>query len=97
MTFLSCTSTWLFSHCDSIKVREADLFNSRHKLLRHVGSNSLVFKLQLCVMLWLKRLKDPDDFTVLPRAAALFLVSEVKPEGGKKRDKKYVEAAQHIR
>jgi len=36
-------------------------------------------------MLWLKRLQDSDNFTVLPRAAALLLVSEVKPaENGTK-------------
>lgn len=70
---------------DTFKVRRTNLFHSWYKLLRDVGSDSLVFKLQLGVMLWLKRLQDSDNFTVLPRAAALLLVSEVKPaENGTK-------------
>lgn len=36
-------------------------------------------------MLWLKGLKDSDNFTVLSRAAALLLVSEFKP--AEKQDK----------
>lgn len=60
---------------------EANLFNGRYKLLGDVGSNGLVFKLQLGVMLRLKRLKDTRDFTVLARSSRLLLVSEVKPAG----------------
>lgn len=29
-------------------------------------------------MVWLERLEDPDDFTVLPGAATLLLMGEVK-------------------
>lgn len=66
-------------HFHHIKVRKMNLFNSWYKLLRDVGSNSVVFKLQLGVMLRLKRLKDSYNFAVLPRATALLLMSEVKP------------------
>lgn len=64
---------------------KTNLFNSWYKLLWDVGSDCLVVKLQLGVMLWLKRLKDSDNFTELPRAAALLLMSEVKP--AEKQDK----------
>lgn len=60
---------------------ETNLFNGWYKLLGDVGSNGLVFKLQLGVMLWLKRLKHTCDFTELARSSRLLLVSEVKPAG----------------
>lgn len=47
----------------------ANLFNSGYKLLRNVGADGLVFKLQLGVMLWLERLQDSCDFTVLARSS----------------------------
>lgn len=56
-------------------------FNSWYKLLWDVGSDSLIFKLQLGVMLWLQWLKDPNNFTELPRTTSLLLMGEVKPTG----------------
>lgn len=57
----------------------ACLFNGWYKLLWDVGSNSLIFKLQLGVLLVLHWLKDSNNFTILPRATALLLMGEVKP------------------
>ncbi len=75
-----------------------NLFNSWYKLLRDVGSDSLVFKLQLGVMLRLKRLKDSYNFAVLPRAAALLLMGEVKPaENGTKKSTLWSRTTQRIR
>lgn len=56
-----------------------NLFDRWHELLWDVGANSLVFKLQLGVVLLLKRLKDSHNFTVLPGATSLLLVCEVEP------------------
>lgn len=56
-----------------------NLFNRWHELFWDVGSNSLVFKLQLGVVLLLQRLEDSYNFTVLPGATSLLLVGEVEP------------------
>lgn len=60
---------------------QTNLFNGWYELLGDVGSNGVVFKLQLGVVLWLKRLKDTCDFTVLAGSSRLLLVSVVKPAG----------------
>lgn len=65
-------------HCDYTEDGKTNLFNRWHKLLWDVGSNSLVFKLQLGVVLLLQRLEGSDNFTVLPGATRLLLVGEVE-------------------
>lgn len=60
--------------------KSAHLLHSRHKLLGDVCSNGLIFELQLGVVFGLQWLQDPGDFTVLPGAAALLLMGEVKSE-----------------
>lgn len=68
-----------FSNSDAFRVWKTNLFNSWYKLLGDVCSDGLVFKLQLGVKLRLQRLQNPNHLPVLPRAACLFLVCEVKP------------------
>lgn len=70
---------------DAFRVGKTHLFNSRYKLLGDVCSDGLVFKLQLHVMLRLQRLQKSNDLPVLPGAACLLLMSEVKPKTKKKK------------
>lgn len=67
-------------HPEDLGVRKTNLFNSWYKLLGDVGSNGLVFKLQLGAMLHIKRLKNSNDLPVLAGATCLFLMSVVKPK-----------------